>query len=52
VSDTTARITAVQAVLGDLRAAGNVAELTTVAVATEAEASVEVTLREVEPSAS
>ena len=51
VSDTTARITAVQAVLGDLKAAGNVTELTTVAVAEEAEAKVEVTLREVEPSA-
>ncbi|MBT0770890.1 valine--tRNA ligase [Kineosporia sp. J2-2] len=50
VSDTTARITAVQAVIGDLKAAGVVAELTTVAV-DEADAGVEVTLREVEPSA-
>ncbi|GLY17966.1 valine--tRNA ligase [Kineosporia sp. NBRC 101677] len=51
VSDTAARITAVQAVIGDLRAAGTVAELVTVAV-DEADAKVEVTLRETEPTAS
>ncbi|GAA3625023.1 valine--tRNA ligase [Kineosporia mesophila] len=50
VHDTTARITAVQAVLGDLKAAGTVAELTTVAV-DEADARVEVTLKETEPTA-
>ncbi|GAB6897741.1 hypothetical protein JCM9957A_08310 [Kineosporia succinea] len=47
VSDTTARITAVQAVIGDLKSAGVVAELVTVAV-DEADAKVEVTLKEAE----
>jgi len=49
VRDVTARITAVQAVLRDLKSAGNVAELTTVAAA-EGEAGVEVVLREVAPA--
>ncbi|GAB3263899.1 valine--tRNA ligase [Kineosporia babensis] len=50
VSDTPARIAAVQAVIGDLRAAGTVAELVTVPV-DEADAKVEVTLKEAEPTA-
>jgi valyl-tRNA synthetase len=51
ISDTSERIAAVQAVLGDLRAAGNVAEMTTVTVGPEIESSVVVRLRAVEPSA-
>jgi valyl-tRNA synthetase len=52
VADTAERITAVHAVLADLRAAGNVADLSTVELADGDRPSVEVHLREVEPSAS
>jgi valyl-tRNA synthetase len=52
VADTADRLTAVQAVLADLRSAGNVAKLTTRQVEAGASASVVVQLREPEPEPS